>query len=147
MHYFPFIPWLKRLYASIISASHMRWHYKNKRPPSVLCHPSDGESWKHFDNVYPDFGSEPRNIRLVLSTDGFTPFSISDTPYSCWPVFMAPYNLSPELCITSQYIFLTCVIPGPRNPKVLIDGYLQPLIDELNLLWHKGVKAYDVSMK
>ncbi|KAF3635836.1 hypothetical protein FXO38_24455 [Capsicum annuum] len=35
----------------------------------------------------------------------------------------------------------------PRNPKVLIDVYLYPLIDELNLLWHEGVETYDVSMK
>ena len=62
-------------------------------------------------------------------------------------MFVTPYNLPPELCMTSQYIFLTCIIPGPRNPKVLIDVYLQPLIDELNLLWHEGVELYNVSMK
>ncbi|XP_016574119.2 uncharacterized protein LOC107871744 [Capsicum annuum] len=147
LHYLPLIPRLKRLYTSMSSAPHMRWHYENKRPPGILCHPSDGEAWKHFDSVYPNFASEPRNIRLGLSINGFTPFSISATPYLCWPVFVTPYNLPPELCMTSQYIFLTCIISGPRNPKVLIDVYLQPLIDELNLLWHEGVEAYDVSMK
>ncbi|XP_016549954.2 uncharacterized protein LOC107849957 isoform X3 [Capsicum annuum] len=45
MHYLPLIPRLKRLYASMSSAPHMRWHYENKRPPSVLCHPSDGEAF------------------------------------------------------------------------------------------------------
>ena len=60
---------------------------------------------------------------------------------------MTPYNLPPELCMTSQYIFLTCIILGLQNSKFLIDVYLQPLIDELNLLWHEGVEAYDVSMK
>ncbi|KAM3378772.1 hypothetical protein P3S68_011185 [Capsicum galapagoense] len=147
MHYLPLIPRLKRFYASMSSFPHMRWHYENKRLPGVLCHLSDGEAWKYFDSVYLDFASEPRYIRLGLITDGFTPFSVSTTPYSCWPVFVSPYNLLPELCMTSQYIFLTCIIPGLHNPKVLIDIYLQPLIDELNLLWQEGVEAYDVSMK
>lgn len=83
MHYLPLIPRLKRLYASMSSAPHMRWHFENRRPPGVMCHPSDGEAWKHFDRTYPDFASEPRNIRLGLCADGFTPFSISVTPYSC----------------------------------------------------------------
>ena len=124
MHYLPLIPRLKRFYASMSSAPYMKWHHENRRPPGILSHPSDGEAWKHFDRTYLDFASEPRNIRLRLSTDGFTPFSISATPYSCWPVFVTPYNLPPKLCMTSQYIFLTSIIPGPRNPKVLIDIYL-----------------------
>ncbi|XP_019240938.1 PREDICTED: uncharacterized protein LOC109220923 [Nicotiana attenuata] len=39
MHYLPLIPRLKRLYASMSSASHMRWHYEHRRPPGILCHP------------------------------------------------------------------------------------------------------------
>ncbi|XP_060182795.1 uncharacterized protein LOC132612706 [Lycium barbarum] len=83
MHYLPLIPRLKRLYASLSSAPHMRWHYENRRPPGVLCHPSDGEAWKHFDRTFPDFANEPRNIRLGLCADRFTPFSVSAAPYSC----------------------------------------------------------------
>ncbi|XP_049367943.1 uncharacterized protein LOC125832793 [Solanum verrucosum] len=134
MHYLPLIPRLKRLYASNRSAPHMRWHHENRRPPGVMCHPSDGEAWKHFDRTYPQFATEPRNIRLGLCSDGFTPHSVSAAPYSCWPVFVTPFNLPPEMCMTSPYISLNCVIPGPRNPKVLIDVYLQPLIDELKQL-------------
>ena len=51
------------------------------------------------------------------------------------------------MCMTSPYIFLSCVIPGPRNPKSLIDVYLQPLIDELKQLWFEGVLTYDISTK
>ncbi|KAL0340236.1 UNVERIFIED_CONTAM: hypothetical protein Sradi_4540400 [Sesamum radiatum] len=35
------------------------------------------------------------------------------------------------------------VIPGPSNPKRLIDVYLEPLIEELLQLWHLGVRTYD----
>ncbi|XP_070019797.1 uncharacterized protein [Nicotiana sylvestris] len=65
MQYLPLIPRLKRLYASMSFAPHMRWHFENRRPPGVMCHPSDGEAWKHFDRTYPDFASEPRNIRML----------------------------------------------------------------------------------
>ncbi|XP_070007649.1 uncharacterized protein [Nicotiana sylvestris] len=147
MHYLPLIPRLKRLYASMSSSPHMRWHFENRRPPSLMCHPSDGEAWKHFDRTYPDFASEPRNIQLGLCVAGFMPFSISATPYSCWPIFLTPYNLPPELCMTSPYIFLNYIILNPRNPKSLIDVYLQPLIDDLKQLWCDGVETYDISTK
>ncbi|WMV57812.1 hypothetical protein MTR67_051197 [Solanum verrucosum] len=102
MHYLPLIPRLKRLYASNSSAPHMRWHRENRRPPNVMCHPSDGEAWKHFDRTYPDFAAEPRNVRLGLCVDGFTPFSVGAAPYSCWPVFITPYNLPPEMYVTGK---------------------------------------------
>ncbi|KAL2251283.1 UNVERIFIED_CONTAM: hypothetical protein Sindi_2250600 [Sesamum indicum] len=35
------------------------------------------------------------------------------------------------------------VIPGPSNPKRLIDVYLELLIKELLQLWHVGVWTYD----
>ncbi|XP_060210438.1 uncharacterized protein LOC132637354 [Lycium barbarum] len=101
----------------------------------------------HYLPPRPRLKSEPRNIRLGLCADGFTPFFVSATPYSCWPVFLTPYNLPPEMCMTSPYIFLNTVISGPRNPKILIDVSLQPLIDELKQLWCEGVVTYDVSTK
>jgi len=66
MHYLPLIPRLKRIYASMSSAPYMRWHHENRREPGVLCHPSDGKAWKHFDKIHPEFAAEPRNVRLAL---------------------------------------------------------------------------------
>ncbi|XP_073221455.1 uncharacterized protein [Cicer arietinum] len=132
MFYFPIIPRLQRLYASTESAAEMRWHHENKKSSNVLHHPSDGKAWKYFDDVYPDFASDPRNVRLGLCSDGFIPYiQVSASLYSCWPIILTPYNLPPERCITKPYLFLTCLIPGPSNPKQNIDVYLQPLIDYL----------------
>jgi len=39
------------------------------------------------------------------------------------------------------------ITPGPKNPKEKIYVYLQPLIDELKLLWNEGVLTYDISKK
>ncbi|XP_073222387.1 uncharacterized protein [Cicer arietinum] len=132
MFYFPIIPRLQRLYASTESAAEMIWHHENKKSSNVLLYSFDGKTWKHFDDVYPDFASDPRNVRLGLCSDGFTPcIQASASPYSCWPVILTPYNLPPEMCMTKPYLFLTCLIPGPSNPKQNIDVYLQPLIDDL----------------
>ncbi|RDY00010.1 hypothetical protein CR513_16860, partial [Mucuna pruriens] len=121
LHYLPLIPRLQRLYASVRSAEHMRWHYENRREEGVLCHPSDGEAWKHFDKLYPEFASEPRNVRLGLCVDGFTPFSQSITPYSCWPIIVTPYNLPPKLCMIPPYMFLSLINAYRQKPKGKID--------------------------
>ncbi|KAL0386643.1 UNVERIFIED_CONTAM: hypothetical protein Slati_4589300 [Sesamum latifolium] len=47
------------------------------------------------------------------------------------------------MCMSSEYMFLTMVIPSPSNLKRLIDVYLEPLIEELLQLWHVGVRTYD----
>ena len=35
------------------------------------------------------------------------------------------------------------MIPGARSPGISIDVYLQPLIDELNVLWEEGIVTWD----
>ncbi|KAL0402325.1 UNVERIFIED_CONTAM: hypothetical protein Slati_4262400 [Sesamum latifolium] len=81
--------------------------------------------------------------RLELCTDGFAPHGQYGRTYCCWPVLLTPYNLPPEMCLSSEYMFLTMIILGPSNPKRLIDIYLEPLIEELQNLWHVGVQMRD----
>ncbi|KAL0358104.1 UNVERIFIED_CONTAM: hypothetical protein Scaly_1496100 [Sesamum calycinum] len=50
---------------------------------------------------------EPRNVRLGLCTNDFAPHVQYGHTYSCWPVIIIPYNLSPGMCMSSKYIFLT----------------------------------------
>ena len=88
----------------------------------VMVHPSDGEAWKEFDKEYKKFAEEVRNVRLCLATDGFTPFGMIAASYSCWPVFVVPYNLPPEMCMKQSNLILALVIPGPDYPgKTLND--------------------------
>ncbi|GJV66867.1 retrovirus-related pol polyprotein from transposon TNT 1-94 [Tanacetum coccineum] len=145
LRYLPLTPRLQRLFMSSKYAEHMSWHKKG-RPEGVLTHPSDGEVWKHLDRSDPSFAEDARNVRLGLSTDGFNPFGHSSRPYSCWPVFVTPYNLPPWMYMKEGVIFLTLIIPGPHSPGKNIDVYLRPLIEELKILWKKdGVPTYDVS--
>ncbi|KAL9669472.1 hypothetical protein QQ045_007019 [Rhodiola kirilowii] len=132
-----------RLYMNKATAEHMTWHANTDRDPDIMVHPADGESWKHFDRIHPDFSCELRNVRLGLCADGFSPFGMSAKSYSCWPVMVTPYNLPPWMCMKTRYMWLTVLIPGPRNPKKRIDIYLRPLIDDLLVLWNSGVHSYD----
>ncbi|CAM8979635.1 unnamed protein product [Rhodiola kirilowii] len=123
----------------------MSWHASPRADMHRMVHPSDGESWKHFDRCHPSFASEPRNVRLGLCTDGFNPWGMSTKQYSIWPVMVTPYNLPPWLCMKTRFIWLTILIPGPSNPKKLLDIYLRPLIDDLVHYWNVGVDTYDAS--
>lgn len=147
MFYLPIVTRLQRMFASMQTAGKMTWHYENRSSSGELRHPSDGEAWKHFDRVHPTFARDPRNVRLGLCSDGFTPYiQASATPYSCWPVIVTPYNLPPDMCMSKPYMFLAAVIPGPHNPTAGIDIFLQPLVDDLKRLWN-GVITYDIARK
>ena len=84
---------------------------------------------------------------LGLAADGFNPFGMLSTTDSTWPVMLVPYNLPSWLCMKQSSLILSLVIPGLKSPRIAIDVYLQPLVEELKELWDVGVEAYDVSSK
>ncbi|XP_047262735.1 uncharacterized protein LOC107859156 [Capsicum annuum] len=51
------------------------------------------------------------------------------------------------MCMKDEYMFLSVIILGPKNPKQKIDVFLQPLIQKLNELYEEGIQTYDVSSK
>ncbi|KAL0367358.1 UNVERIFIED_CONTAM: hypothetical protein Sradi_3625900 [Sesamum radiatum] len=122
------------------------WHANYQTEEGSMCHPSDAKAWRHFDQTHPNFTAEPRNVRLGLCTDGFAPHGHYDRTYSCWSIIFTPYNLPSRMCMSSEYMFLMMVIPGPSNLKRLINVYLEPLIEELKNLWHVGVLTRDSTM-
>ncbi|GKU95339.1 hypothetical protein SLEP1_g8710 [Rubroshorea leprosula] len=132
-----------RLYMSHKIAEHMTWHLKCRVDLEILIHPAQFTAWKHFDAVHPSFASDLRNVRLGLTTDGFNPWGHSSRSYSCWTVFIVVYNLSPEMCMRPEFIFLTLVIYGPKSPGKNIDVFLHPLIDDLKWLWSSGEETFD----
>ena len=112
-----------------------------------MSHPSDALAWKVFDQKHPALASKVHNVRIGLCSDRFQPFGQTSQQYSSWPVVITPYNLPPSLCMRPEFMFLTVLVPGPRNPKALVDVFLQPLIAELNDLWSKAVETYDISRR
>jgi hypothetical protein len=111
-----------------------------------MSHPTDSEAWQALDHFDPEFARDLRSVRLGLSIDSFQPHSIDSHPYSCWSVFVMPYNLPPDKCLKEEYIFLALVIPGPKEPKKKMNIFLQQLFEELKILW-SGVDAYDGHLK
>ncbi|TYK02469.1 uncharacterized protein E5676_scaffold1738G00970 [Cucumis melo var. makuwa] len=107
---------------------------------AVLKHPADAEGWKHFDSEFPEFASDPRNVRLGLASDGFNPFEHMSTTYNLWPMVLIPYNLSPWKCMKESNFFMSLLIPGQRSSDKEIDVYLQPLIDELKRFSYRWSK-------
>jgi hypothetical protein len=99
-----------------------------------------------LDRFDTDFASDARNVRFRLVTDGFDPFSTNSTLYSCWPIFVMPYNLAPSLCMKFEFMFLCLTIPSSEALGPQINVMLKPLIEELKQLWI-GVEAYDCYKK
>lgn len=124
LRYFPIIPRLKRMFRSEVQAKELRWHSTNKSSDGKLRYPVDSVTWEQVNAKYPAFAPEERNIRLGLSTDGFNPFNMKNSTYSCWPVLLVNYNMAPDLCMKKENIMLTLLIPGPQQPGNSIDVYL-----------------------
>ncbi|KAL4037029.1 hypothetical protein IC575_000612 [Cucumis melo] len=143
MWYFSPIPRFERMLRSKETSKLLTWHARKREVNYLLQHPKDALSWKKIDNLWPEFGSEPRNLRLALSTDGVNPHGDLSSRYSCWPVMLVAYNLPPWLCMERKFLMLTALMSGPNQPGNEIDVYLVPLIDDLKILWHDGVECYD----
>ncbi|CAN6691810.1 unnamed protein product [Malus baccata var. baccata] len=145
LSYFPIIPRFKRMFKDDDMAKDLTWHHTNKSQDGKMRHPVDSPAWESIDTRYPDFASDPRNLRLGLATDGFNPFRQLSSRYSCWPVILVTYNLPPWLAMSKENLMLTLIIPGKKQPGNDIDVYLQPLIEDLCVLWNEGVGVFDAT--
>ncbi|KAK1605111.1 hypothetical protein QYE76_028784 [Lolium multiflorum] len=107
----------------------MHWHAEREKPADdpekgkILTHPADASQWNALDTDYADqFGREPRNIRLGMSTDGLNPFGNQSTTHSSWPVFVWPYNLPLAVhkvaVLTDEYSYSRAETTGYRHASI-----------------------------
>ncbi|WVZ05831.1 hypothetical protein V8G54_019177 [Vigna mungo] len=143
MWYLPIIPRFKRMFSIKEDAKNLKWHVLGRKCDNILKHPADSPQWKKIDETFPEFGADPRNLRLALATDGMNPYGNLSTKHSSWPIMLMIYNLSPLLCMKRKYVMLSMMISGPKQLGNDIDVYLKPLIDDLKLLWEEGVEVFD----
>ena len=141
--YLPVVPRLKRLFTNPNDAKLMRWHEDERVKDGQLRHPADGLQWKKINDMFPNFSSDPRNIRFGLASDGINPYGNLSSKHSSWPVLLVIYNLPSWLCMKRKYMMLSMMISGPRQPGNDIDVYLSPLVEDLKMLWEEGVDVYD----
>ncbi|RVW67500.1 hypothetical protein CK203_063103 [Vitis vinifera] len=75
MWYFPPVPRFRRMFQSVKIAKELIWHAEERDFDGKMRHPSDSPSWKLVDHRWPEFSSEPRNLRLAISADDINPHS------------------------------------------------------------------------
>ena len=70
------------------------------------------------------------------------PYGNMSTSHSTWPVLLSIMNLPPWLYNKRKYVMLSTLVSGPKQPSDRIDVFLQPLVEDLQLLW-EGVEVRD----
>jgi len=94
----------------------------------------DGKTASH------EYFSDPCDVALGLSTDGFAPFKRRKA--TAWPLVLFDYNLPPETRFHKDNKLDLGTIPGPKKPKDY-DSFFWPAFEEFMRLQY-GVKAFDV---
>ena len=75
------------------------------------------------------------------------PFGDLSSSHNTWLVILTIYNLPPWLCQKHRYLLLTMLIYGPRQLGNDIDVFLEPLIEDMKILWEKMVEMIDASLR
>ena len=74
---------------------------------------------------------------LLLNVDWIAPYK--HTEYHVGVIYIVILNLPRSICYKRENVILCDVIPGPCELSLTINGYLLPLVTELNKLW-EGVE-------
>lgn len=147
--YLPLAPRLVNMFLNKQQVRHMEYRstYKHRNGPAEdvfdgmhylrLLHTRvtiNGKTLPH------QFFSQPTDIAIGLSTDGFCPFK--RRKQTCWPIIGINYNLPPSIRYEHHNLICFGIIPGPRQPKDM-DSYLVPLVDEFHHLMSGHEAAFD----
>lgn len=118
-------------------------HWQNRSTyPAVLADIYDGNVWKEFESS--GFFSQPYSYGLLLNIDWFEPFEHS--VYATGVVFLALLNLPWHIRYSQENIIICGLIPGPKEPSLNANSFLEPLVQELLQLW-KGKEVSLLSVK
>ena len=95
-------------------AKYLKWHAHGRKNNGKLQHLVDSPTWKLVNQMWPEFASDCRNLRLVTSENGINLHSSMTSKHSCWPVLRITYILPPWLCMKRKFMMLSLLILGPR---------------------------------
>ena len=105
-----------------------------KIPPNTLCDIYDGQIWKDFQYINnTPFLAIPHNLALMINIDWFTPFKHS--PYSVGAIYLVITTFR------DQNVILAGLVPGPAEPPIHMNSYLDPLVEDLQKLWTNGIEV------
>ncbi|XP_058255085.1 uncharacterized protein LOC131359300 isoform X1 [Hemibagrus wyckioides] len=114
-----------------------------KMPEGVLGDVYDGQVRKDYQYVNGEpFLADPNNLAMMLNVDWFQPFK--NAPYSVEAIYLVILKLPLEEHFKEENMVLVGLIPGPKEPSLTMNSFLDPLVDELQELW-SGVILEDSS--
>lgn len=115
------------------------WRLRNI-PDGMLCDIYDGQVWKDFHYIGgAPFLAVPHNLALILNIDWFRPYK--HTPYSVGAIYIVVANLPRSKRFRKENLLLVGLVPGPGEPPIHMNTYLDPLVDELISLWDVGIQV------
>ena len=109
------------------------WRTRNI-PAGIMGDIYDGAVWKSFLSVDgKEFFSCRYSLGLLINVDWFQPYK--HVQYSLGAIYMAVLNFPRSLRYRRENMILVGVIPGPHEPSLHINSFLEPLVQDLLKLW------------
>ena len=103
------------------------WKQRVGIPLSVMADIYDGTIWQSFQNFEgQDFLSNKYCFGLMLNVDWFNPFK--HVEYSVGAMYLAILNFPRHLRYKKENMILIGIIPGPREPSLHMNSYLEPVV-------------------
>lgn len=101
----------------------------------------DGKVWKDFMTFNgKDFLNSPRSLAFALNVDWFQPY-VRRSDVSVGVIYLVLLNLPREERFKWENVILVGVIPDMETMPKSINPFLEPLVDELQVLW-KGIRLH-----
>ena len=95
----------------------------------------DGRVWQQFQNYNgQSFLSSPNNYAFMVNVDWFQPFKRVNS-VSVGVIYLVCMNLPRELRFLRENVILAGIIPALDREPSSLNTFLQPLVNDLKLLW------------
>ena len=111
-------------------------HWKKRSMPAgVMADIYDGAVWKSFLRLnQQNFLLDKYTFGLSLNVDWFRPYK--HVEYSVGAIYIAVLNYPRELRYFQENIILVGILPGPREPSLQMNAFIEPLVRDLLKLWN-----------
>lgn len=105
------------------------WRKRSEKiPDDILADVYDGATWKNFNSE--NFLKHPGNLLLSLNVDWFQPYQ--RTRYSVGVLYLVILNLPRDQRYKIENVIISGIIPGPKEPKLTMNSFIAPLVQELD---------------
>lgn len=122
------------LYQAEFVKSSEHWRSRNTSD-SLLRDVYDGRVWKNFLkwNGKP-FLEESHSLAALINVDWFQPYK--HLTYSVGVIYLSWFNLPRTQRYKLNNISLIGIIPGPKEPELTLNSYIDHLVSDLLTFWN-----------